>query len=215
MSGKYLICCLLFLFLLLATQESLCAEDPAACVEEIGIAIDAADPDTFQELVNIDNVLAKALDAFVNEARKPENAAKLPPLAAMLVQQLASPGSAGDGLRALVTNEITSFVLHGIGSGSFGGKRVEGNTNAGGFLAPMLADASTGRKEIKDIGAPHSAGKDWLVPFVVHDYGNGRDYPVVGRLVVADNGLRLSEIDNIIDLLTRIANESQELETVQ
>lgn len=192
-----------------ASMSVLAAENPADCIEEIGIAIDASDPDTFQELVDMDNLLQKGLNAFVKEASKPENAQKLPPVANMFIRQLGLPGVAGDKLRQMLMNEMKSFTLHGIASGAFAGKAPR-QTSFTGMLGPLLANASLGRKEIKKIGAPYADGADWLVPFEVHDYGNGNNYKVIGRLVNAPNGLRLAEIDNIIDLLVQIGNESIE-----
>lgn len=53
---------------------------------------------------------------------------------------------------------------------------------AQGLLDPLFADASTGRKEIREIGQARRDGRGWLVPFVVHDAGNGEDYSVLGRV---------------------------------
>lgn len=179
------------------------------CIEEIGIAVDAADADTFQELVDMDGLLTKGLSAFVNEASKPEISAQLPPLAAMLLQQLASPGIASESLRKMMVNEIRSFVLYGIASGAFAGKKISGISSQG-MLAPLFANASMGRKEIRNIGHARQDGADWLVSFVVYDHGNGQTYPVTGRLTNGDNGLKLVEIDNLMQLLTQIGNESLE-----
>lgn len=204
----------LFACLTVGAYKISAAEDPAACIEEIGIAVDAADPDTFQELVDVDEVLNKALNAFIVEASKPENAVKLPPLAAMLVQQLGSTGVTGDGLRKLVVDQMRSFVLHGIASGAFAGKSVQG-VQSGGLLAPLLTNASYGRKQITSIGRPKEDANDWLVPFTVYDHGNGQYYFVTGRLAQAENGLKLVEIDNIAELIGKIANESMQQDLTQ
>lgn len=213
--GKYLFFArALLLAALLLPPCASAAEDPAACIEEIGIAVNAADVDTFQELVDVEGLLRKGLAAFVAEAQKPAIAEQLPPVASMLVQQLAAPGFTGEGLRSMIVNEMRSFALHGIASGAFAGKPVSG-VQAQGMLAPLFANASMGRKEIRRIGQPRQDGQDWLVPFVVHDHGNGNDYSVTGRLVNGDNGLKLAEIDNIVELLTQIGNESAEAGAAQ
>lgn len=208
--------CSLFLsvFAVIAPVCAHAAEDPVACIEEIGIAVDAADADTFQELVDVDSLLSRGLSAFVNEASKPEISPQLPPVAAMIVQQLAKPGFAGDGLRKMIVNEMRSFVLYGISSGAFAGKSNPG-VSSQGMLAPLFANASMGRKEIRHIGKARKDGDDWLVPFIVHDHGNGQNYAVTGRLTNGDNGLKLAEIDNLIELLTQIGNESLEQDAIQ
>ena len=202
-------CLLLALFFCAFSHRIMAGEDPVDCIEEIGIAIDAADADTFQELVDLDSVLQNGLTAFLQEANKPENASKLPPLAAMLVQQMSDSGSAGNGLRSLVLDQMRSFILHGIASGSFAGKKVQ-NAPSGSLLAPLFENASMGRKQITNIGLPQADGNAWLVPFTIHDHGNDNDYQITGKLAPFDNGLRFTEIVNIIPLLTQIGNESLE-----
>ena len=86
------------------------------------------------------------------------------PMVALLFTQAASKEG---NVRSLLLNETRAFVLNGISSGAFAGRKPSGNT-AQGLLAPLFADASTGRKEIKNVGQARRDGDGWLVPFVVH-----------------------------------------------
>ncbi|MDE7241814.1 MAG: hypothetical protein K2N62_08070, partial [Desulfovibrio sp.] len=69
------------------------------------------------------------------------------------------------------------------------------------------ADASRGRKEIREVGAPTRDGEGWLMPFVVHDAGNGEDYAVVGRFSPTETGSRLTSIANLGEIVERIRQE--------
>lgn len=183
---------------------------PRQCLLEAGKAIDAADASAFERLVDVDAILEEALDIFLREARKPEVARELPPMLAILFSQAASRDSGASTVRSLLLSESRAFVLNGVSSGAFAGREPTGK-EAQGLLAPLFANASTGRKEIRSVGRarPDASGaQGWLVPFVVHDAGNGRDYEILGRLSPVENGFRLTSVKNLDALLRRIIEES-------
>lgn len=184
------------------------ADQARLCIAEAGKAIDAADVAAFERLVDLDAILGEALHLFLRETQKPEVARQLPPLLAMLFSQAAAQDSGGVNLRSLLFGEARAFVLNGVASGAFAGRKPTGQA-AQGLLAPLFADASTGRKEIREIGQARRDGRGWLVPFVVHDAGNGEDYSVLGRVSPLDNGCRLTAVENLEELLRRISEESR------
>lgn len=161
----------------------------------------------FERLVDLDAILGEALHLFLRETQKPEVARQLPPLLAMLFSQAAAQDSGGVNLRSLLFGEARAFVLNGVASGAFAG--ASPRQAAQGLLDPLFADASTGRKEIREIGQARRDGRGWLVPFVVHDAGNGEDYSVLGRVSPLDNGCRLTAVENLEELLRRISEESR------
>lgn len=207
------ICLLLmavFLWGYCGTSLARAAEDPARrCLADMAAAVDASDTAAFQRAVDLDTVLDQMLTVVLSEAQKPETAAQLPPLAGMMLSQAA--GLTGDALRGLLRNEAKAFVLNGIASGAFAG-RSSSRGGTEGWLAPMFADASTGRKEIRSVGDVRIVGNDRIVSFVLHDVGNGNDYPVVGRFSPDSSGVfRLSGVENTVQLFQRILAESREL----
>ena len=114
-----------------------------------------------------------------------------------MVALLFTQAAAKEGnVRSLLLNETRAFVLNGISSGAFAGKKPSG-TAAQGLLAPLFADASTGRKEIKSVGQARRDGDGWLVPFVVHDGGNGESYDVTGRVTPVNGEMRLTSVANM------------------
>lgn len=206
-----LFCCLACLATCLEARPAFAAdegeEQARLCIAQAGKAIDAADVAAFERLVDLDAILDRALGLFLSETQKPEVARQLPPLLTMLFSQAAAQGNGGGAVRNLLFSEVRAFVLNGVASGAFAGRKPTGQA-AQGLLAPLFADASTGRKEILEIGRARPDGQGWLVPFVVHDAGNGEKYSVLGRVSPVDNGYRLTAVENLEELLRRVMAES-------
>lgn len=191
-----------------AASAELGADQARLCIAQAGKAVDAADVAAFERLVDLDAILDEALGLFLRETQKPEVARQLPPLLAMLFSEAAAQGSGGVNLRGLLFSEARAFVVNGVASGAFAGRKPTGRA-AQGLLAPLFADASTGRKEIREIGQARRDGQGWLVPFMVHDAGNGETYSVLGRVSPVDGGCRLTAVENMEELLRRVAAESR------
>lgn len=187
------------------------ADDPVQSLNRLEEAIENGDSASFQELADLDAILNDCLEAFLREARKPENLASMPPLLALMFSQSAIGGEGGEKLRALLREEARAFVLNGVASGAFAGKKFSGARQSG-MLAPLFANASMGRKEIRGIGEPRREGGGWLLPFSVHDYGNDQDYAIVGRFSPGENGPRLAGLQNMDALLRQIFAESRQAE---
>ena len=184
------------------------AADPRQCILEAGSAVDKSDVAAFEKQVDVDAILEQALNLFVRRAQDPEAAKDLPPMVALLFTQAASKEG---NVRVLLLNETRAFVLNGISSGAFAGKKPSA-TASQGLLAPLFADASTGRKEIKNVGQARRDGEGWLVPFVVHDGGNGESYNVTGRVTSVNGAMRLTSVANMESLLRKVAAESREVQ---
>lgn len=202
----------LFLALCLGMGNALARTDARQCPRDIGKAIDAADASTFAKLVDLDSIVDEGVNLFLVEMRKPENARHLPPMLAMMFTRAATEDDMGKSLRTMLSGETKAFILNGVASGAFAGRPPTGAAQQG-MLAPLFADASQGRKEIRSIGQPVAIGDNvWHVPFVLHDGGNGLDYPIVGLVTSVDGQLRLTAIDNLAELFARIAAESQAIQ---
>lgn len=194
------------LFFLLSAGLAAAASDPRELILEIREAIDSSDAASFSRLADMDALLGSAIDVFAEDASKPENAARVPPAVALLLPRLLSGGS--PRVRDMLLGEIKSFVLAGVSSGAFAGGKPD-KTKFKGAIAPLFANASLGRKEIKDIGAPRPAGSGWIVPFTVRDHGNGNEYRVQGRVEPGRDGLKLTGVDNTLQLIRQIREESE------
>ena len=88
-----LLCLFLMTLCLGFAAPSLAAGTAAAarqCIVQAGKAVDSADTAAFEKLVDMDGILAAALDIFVRRAKQPQAAAELPPMLAILFSQAAS-----------------------------------------------------------------------------------------------------------------------------
>lgn len=191
--------------ILAGMSGSAMAQDAREHIEEIARAIDAADVEMFTELVDMDAVLNNALDVFVQEVSRPENAKRLPPMLAMILPQLQAGGASP--LKDLLLGEAKNFVLEGIASGAFAGRKPDLSKNSG-LMAPLFAQASMGRKEIRDIGNPVKTSTGWLVPFVIYDHDNEYEYPIRALLEQKEGALKLTRLENMRQLIYQIGEES-------
>ncbi|MDE7371800.1 MAG: hypothetical protein K2N07_08710 [Desulfovibrio sp.] len=202
-----LLLALLLAFLHVSGASAASAEDagaPARCLAETARAIDNADVAAFERQVDVDAILEQAMGLLMQVMAQPETADRMPPLLALVFSQAAGDG--GAAVRSLLKNEARAFILNGVASGAFAGRTPTGKA-AGGLLAPLFADASQGRKEIRETGAAVLDGEGWIMPFVVHDAGNGQDYAVTGRFSPTENGCRLTSVENLGELFERIRRE--------
>ena len=202
---------LLFVFcLILVSPQPAKASDAKSCVLEIGEAIEQADTDRFTQLVDVDGVLGHVLDAFLQWAKKPDIAKEMPPMLAIALMQAEQNASAGKMIRSLLLTESRAFLLDGIASGAFAGKKKP--HTAQGILAPLFANASLGRKEITHVGEAEDLEGGWLVPFSVRDWDNGQVYPINGFVERVQGECQLTNILNVQELFERIEEEARSLE---
>jgi hypothetical protein len=183
----------------------------AQCPAQIGKAIDEADSAAFEKLVDINAILNMALAVFLRDLEAMQAAGEVPPVLALLFSRAAMRDVVGEQVRTLLINETKAFVLNGVDSGAFAGRPPSARA-AQGLLAPLFADASTGRKEIRDIGTARAEGGGWIIPFVVHDSGNGESYPVLGRVSQAESGFRLTAVENLDEIMGRLNEERKKQE---
>lgn len=116
------------------------------------------------------------------------------------------------GARALSSDAARACVHNGIASGAFAGKSVQ-DYRTEGWVAPLFESVSMGRKEIRNVGTPVRQGKDWIVPFVLRDHGNGNSYAVRARVSDAGGSPRVVAVENLRQLFVILGKEAQALES--
>lgn len=182
------------------------ASEPRVVLEQIGDALDSADSEKFAELVDINALVEDALNRGIDFLHSPEIANRASPFLTLTLGQLR--GTGGKYLRPMLVGEARAFVLNGVSSGAFAGKKT-GAPAQSGVLAPLFANASMGKKEIRGVGDGRPDGDDYLLPFSIHDYGNDNDYAIVGRFVPTADGYRLARVENLEELFRQILAESE------
>lgn len=186
--------------------QSAASDAPARSLARMSEAIERADVAAFEREADVNAILDQALNLVMQAMSRPENAVQTPPLLALIFSQASGDG--GAAARKLLKGEALAFIRHGVASGAFAGRQPK--SAPAGLLAPLFAEASLGRKEIRQVGAPRPDGQDWLLPFVIHDGGNGNDYSLLGRFSPSAGGCRLTAVENLGELLERIRRESLE-----
>lgn len=202
-------CVNLIVLWVIFTSHCLAAESPESCIFEIGNAIHKADVKKFESLVDIDAIIYVAFDVFLREVKKQESVSNLPPTLALLFSYAADLGSSNVNMRKFLSSEVKSFVINGISSGSFAGVRT--GSRDMGIISPLFADASIGKKEIRNIGKAMAVANGWLVPFSLYDFGNGHNYHIRGLVSKNSKGFRLVAIDNINVLVSKIFLEFSQI----
>lgn len=196
------------LIFIMLCAPALAATDPAGALDEINAAIENADTRAFEAAVDLDALLDDALGVFLREVRNPAMANNLPPLLSLMFSQAGAAN--GETLRGILRGEVKSFVLDGVSSGAFAGRR-RISANPRGMLAPLFADISPGAKTITGKGQTIQTAEGWTTPFTLHDSGNGNDYSITGAFRRDSDGrARLARIDNLAALMMRLARESGE-----
>lgn len=202
----------LLVCLLLLPRTTPAADTPRDCLEAIAQAVADADMAAFEQHADVDGILQTVVDKLFVEARRPENADRLPPMLHLMFSG-AALADGGGRVRKMLRGEARAFIRNGIVSGAFAGRAPARDYQSEGLIAPLFADASLGRKEIHGIGKARARNDGgWDLPFRVFDAGNGNDYPVVGRFARRDGRVMLVGIDNLDELFARIAAEAAALE---
>ena len=185
------------------------SKTPETTVQGVAYAIDAANADLFEQLVDTRGVCAQIMDKFFDLAATPEGQAMLPPAINLIFASMGGHVQARSTVGGMLANETQSFVRYGVASGKFAGNPNTQSVPPSGMLANIFANASMGRKEIRNVGTTsYVDGRNAKVPFEVYDHGNGNTYPVIAQLQTQGNNWRVTGIENLQDLLAQISQEA-------
>lgn len=198
-----------FLLLFLLAASPCFAATPEAVLTEIQRAIDASDLPAFERHVDVDALLdqsSSALIAGLQKAGKVDTSG-LPPMLSLMVASVQDPSMAKQ-IKSLLVQETGTFARSGIESGFFAGKPKAAKPQ--GLLAPLFADVSTGRKELRARGASRKANGAVILPATIHDFGNGRDYKVDLGMVPSGQSWKVNRIANMDRLVSRLQKEAAE-----
>ncbi len=183
---------------------------PETVLTAIQKAIDTQDMKAFERHVDMDSLLEQGASSVVNTLQQVGtiDTSGLPPLLALMASSIRQPEMARQ-VKMLLKSEVESFVRYGVTSGAFAGKKPSGSPD--GLIAPLMRDVSTGRKELKRSAAVRKeASGSYVVPAVIHDYGNGRDYRVDLRVRAEQDVWKVQEIANMDRLLEKLRKEAAE-----
>lgn len=206
-----LLSCLILFMGLCGFAVAAPAGSPESVLAAHSKGLDTGDMDAFERHVDMGRLIdqgASAVVASLQEAGTVDTSG-LPPMLALMASSVRQPEMARQ-VKALLKSETASFVRYGVSSGAFAGKLRSGSS-PDGLIAPLMRDASTGRKEFRlRSRAQREASGSYLVPATVHDYGNGRDYHIDLRVRAERDDWRVWEIANMDKLVSRLKKETEE-----
>lgn len=192
-----------------ALADVAASASPDTAAPALRRAVDNADAALLDSVADVRSIVGEAVDMFLQDARTPEGKAALPPLPALILSSTGDNPRRRAALRDFLRREAEELVRYGVRSGAFAGKPRQAPPPEG-ILAPLFADVSLGRKEIRQIGRAVREGDAAYVPFTVHDHGNGNDYPVQALLRRAGKEWRIVSIRNLREIMDQIRRESLE-----
>ncbi len=180
---------------------------PEAALTEIREGITRRDMTPIERRMDFEALLEQGMDTFFIVLKG--RSASLPPALALMVGT-AESSEMRQMLGGLIKSEIMNFIRYGVVSGHFAG-RPDPSVRPEGLAAPLLENASLGSKTFRTRGGVRINGKDAVLPVVLHDGANGRDYPLDLRLRLHDGLWRVTGVDNLPELTARLHKEAAEL----
>lgn len=201
--------CLLVMWMLAALPAA--AETPEAAIAKVQTAVDTRDASLLQQYVDLPGIIGAGVDSYVQTLARSgaEKGGTIAPMIAMMLPSLQKNDSTAAAVRSMLIEETRSFVVYGVSSGQFAGKPVPGKAGTGMF-APLYADASLGRKEIRAVKNVRQQGKEATAQLRVYDFGSEREYPIDVRMADKGDHWQVVEVRNLSDLVGRLRKEAAE-----
>ncbi|MDE5832527.1 MAG: hypothetical protein K2H64_06020 [Desulfovibrio sp.] len=205
MRQRFLIAIAVFLAFIVGAAEIAVAESPYETLEKAAEAMDKGDGATFQRFVDLDSLLERALSEFIADTARNKDIYPAPIV--FIMEQASDPGFKGRAMRGLMLAEAKDFMIDGVSSGAFAGRKLRYEARSG-VLAPLFSNMSLGKKEILGVGDGIRDGDDVILPFSLHDYGNDQDYAVKGRFARNGDSWRLTAIENLPEIFEQLRREA-------
>ena len=169
-------------------------------------AVDAADPDMFAEVVDVDSVLNKGITTameIMKEQSAQNKAGQGSPLLALALAGLSGKDkNQVELIKALLVSEVKGFVRTGIYGGYFAGKPNGRAASNSSTFSPLLDGVSKKRKELLP-GKVLSQQKDAAsvsATLVDKDAGN---FPLSLGLERQNGVWRVTELRNLRELMRK------------
>jgi len=206
--------CYIIMILVFWAGSAVASEPLATSLANIQHAIDRNDHVLLEKYVDLRGIITRGVDRFVADYAANPPGGEGDPLMEMLSGGLSrEAGSpAAVSMKMMLVEETRKFVIRGVASGDFSGRP---STAAvlpdGGLLAILFADASTARKELRDLRVNPAKGDTATAQATLYDFGSERNYPVQLGLKLHPEGYwKVTDVKNMADLIRRVRKEAEE-----
>lgn len=199
------VCCCFFA----SFAEAVAGDSPENALKEIQISLDQANLTQFEQRVDVEGLATQGAQVFLKLLTASTQKQMQQPLLAMLAGFASTPENKAS-LQNLLVSEASNFVRDGVSSGMFGGHPNATANKKSGLLAPLFADASTGKKSIQADGKSVFNKNQNIaeIPVRIHDAGNDQTYRMRLRLEKNSNNLwKVTQIADIDQIAKRIWKE--------
>ncbi len=195
----FFLCTTILAALLLLPAAPALAAAPEAAIPQLQKAIDGSDAALLEKHMDVRAVVDKGVDAVLADPAAMKAAQQTPAVALLLAGMGADP-SAKAMIKNVLAQETREFVLNGVSSGAFAGKKP--SKKGTGLLSPLFADASKGRKEFGPARLVERKGPSATVATSLYDYEAKERYPLELRLLEEQGVWRVKEVLNVKQLVT-------------
>lgn len=206
--------CSIVMILVFWSCGALAAEPLATSLANIQRAIDRNDHVLLEKYVDLRGIITRGVDRFVADYAANPPGGEGDPLMEMLTGGLSreADSAAAMSMKMMLVEETRKFVIRGVASGDFSGRPAkEAALPDGGLLAILFADASTARKELRDLRVNPAKGDTATAEATLHDFGSERNYPVqLGLRLQPEGYWRVTDVKNMADLIRRVRKEAEE-----
>jgi hypothetical protein len=203
-----------FLALGLFCAPTWAGESPVTSLASIQRAVDGNDHALLEKYVDLRGIIARGVDQFVADYAASPPGGEGDPLMEMLSGGLAreSGSAASQPMKMMLVEEARKFVIRGVASGDFSGRpSKEATLPDGGLLSILFADASTARKELRDLRVNPASGDTATAEATLYDFGSERNYPVqLGLRLQPEGYWKVTDVKNMADLIRRVRKEAEE-----
>lgn len=178
------------------------AAGPETSVAMVQKGIDTRDLALVERYLDVDGVIGKAVEAAMNDPELMRAVEKTSfPVAAILA--MGNAEQTGLVLRDFLTSEVKEYVRHGVVSGAFAGKPVEGASVYQGVFRKAFRGGEKNKVVFKDAVVKERGKTAAVVSCMLLSGKKGRAYPVE-LLAVPDKGFwRIVELHNAADLIKK------------
>ena len=174
-------------------------EDPALAVAMLQKAIDTRDMALAETYLDLDAVVKKAVDVAVADESVLREAGKDP--ATAIVIALGSASGANDSMREMFASEAKEYVRHGVVSGAFAGRVVEGASVYRGIFGKAFRGGEKDKKSFGPVRVIRRGKNEARLATSLVSGTKGKAYPLELALENKTGAWRIVEIVNMPALI--------------
>lgn len=181
------------------------AEISVAMVQQ---GIDTRDLELVGRYLDVDGVVGKAVETVMDDPEVMRVLEKTSfPIATILA--LGNAEQTALVLRNFLTSEVKEYIRHGVVSGAFAGKPVEGASTYQGVFAKAFRGGEKNRVVFRDAAVKKKGKTAAIVSCTLESGKNGRVFPLELRVEPYEKSWRIVELHNASSLVKKAMEKKE------